>query len=215
MMTTTATAHAARTVIAPPTTTTDWRKKLPILRGERVILRELRSSDAASLLEMLSTEEVARFISPPPTTVQGFERFIEWTHRERAAGRYVCFGVVPEGMEQAIGIFQVRQLGGAMEIAEWGFALGSAFWGTGLFTASAKAVLTFTFEEMKTHRLEARSVVENGRGNGALQKIGATREGILRKSFLRDDTYFDQVLWSIVAEDWRTWAAAPAPPRVN
>ena len=59
---------------------------------------------------MLSTEEVARFISPPPTTVQGFERFIVWTHAERQAGRYVCFAVVPNGTDTAIGIFQVRQL---------------------------------------------------------------------------------------------------------
>ena len=75
-----------------------------------VTLRELRLSDAPSLLAMLSTEEVSRFISPPPTTVEGFERFIAWTHRERAAGNYVCFAVVPHGMDTAIGIFQVRQL---------------------------------------------------------------------------------------------------------
>ena len=69
-------------------------------------LRELRLSDAASLLAMLSTEEVSRFISPPPTTVEGFERFIAWTHRERAAGNYICFAVVPQNMDTAVGIFQ-------------------------------------------------------------------------------------------------------------
>ena len=73
------------------TATIDWRQALPVLTGSMVTLRELRLSDAPSLLAMLSTEEVARFISPPPTTVEGFERFIAWTHRERAAGNYVCF----------------------------------------------------------------------------------------------------------------------------
>ena len=63
----------------------DWRTGLPVLSGKQVVLRELRISDAASLFSMLTTEEVARFISPPPTTVEGFERFIAWTHRERAA----------------------------------------------------------------------------------------------------------------------------------
>ena len=57
---------------------------------------------------LLNTEEVTRFISPPPTTLAGFERFIEWTHRERAAGNYVCFGIVPDGYDQAVGLFQVR-----------------------------------------------------------------------------------------------------------
>ena len=109
-------------------------------------LRELRLSDAPSLLAMLTTEEVARFISPPPTTVEGFERFIAWTHRERAAGNYVCFAVVPHGMDTAIGIFQVRQLEPGFGTAEWGFAIGSAFWGTGVFLDGAEMVVDFAFD---------------------------------------------------------------------
>ena len=52
-------------------------------------------------------------------------------------------------------------------------------------------------------RLEARAVVENGRGNGALRKIGALQEGLLRRSFLKHGTYYDQVLWAILDSDWR------------
>ena len=61
-------------------------KKLPVLQGMGITLRELRVSDAKSLLALLTTEEVTRFISPPPTTVEGFERFISWAVREREAG---------------------------------------------------------------------------------------------------------------------------------
>jgi RimJ/RimL family protein N-acetyltransferase len=184
-------------------TTSDWRKGLPVLSGSLVTLRELRLSDAPSLLAMLSTEEVARFISPPPTTVEGFERFIAWTHRERAAGNYICFAVLPHGMDTAIGIFQVRQLEPGFATAEWGFAIGSAFWGTGVFLDGAKMVVDFSFEVVGAHRLEARAAVANGRGNGALRKVGAVQEGILRKSFLRNGEYLDQMLWTILDEDWR------------
>jgi N-acetyltransferase len=196
---------------APAFVASDWRTALPVLHAGAVTLREPRLSDAATLLEMLTTDEVSRFISPPPTTVEGFERFIMWTHRERTAGRYVCFGVVPDGFDAAIGIIQVRQLGTSFDVAEWGFAIGSPFWGTGAFVAAARAVLAFTFGVIGTHRLEARSAVENGRGNGALQKLGASREGILRSSFLRREAYHDQVLWSIVSEDWWEWMSASSP----
>ena len=185
------------------TTTSDWRQSLPVLAGSMVTLRELRLSDAPSLLAMLSTEEVARFISPPPTTVEGFERFIAWTHRERAAGNYVCYAVVPHGMDAAIGIFQVRQLEPGFATAEWGFAIGSAFWGTGVFIDAAKMIVNFAFDVVGAHRLEARAAVANGRGNGALRKVGATQEGVLRKSFLRNGEYLDQTLWTILDEDWR------------
>ena len=185
------------------TTQSDWRKALPVLAGSMVTLRDLRLSDAPSLLAMLAAAEVARFISPPPTSVEGFERFIAWTHRERAAGSYVCFGVVPQGMSMAVGIFQVRQLEPEFATAEWGFALGSAYWGTGMFLDAAKLVVDFAFEEIGVHRLEARAAVVNGRGNGALRKLGALQEGILRKSFLRNGEYLDQMLWSILDDDWR------------
>ena len=185
------------------TTTSDWKQALPVLTGSMVTLRELRISDATSLLAMLSSEEVARFISPPPTTVEGFERFIAWTHRERAAGNYVCFAVVPHGMDTAIGIFQVRQLEPGFGTAEWGFAIGSAFWGTGVFMDGARLVIDFAFDVIGAHRLEARAAILNGRGNGALRKVGAMQEGILRKSFLRHGEYLDQALWTILDEDWR------------
>lgn len=65
---------------------------------------------APSLHAQLTTDQVSRFISPPPASVASFERFITWTHGERAAGRYACFAVVPEGEQSAVGIFQVRLL---------------------------------------------------------------------------------------------------------
>jgi RimJ/RimL family protein N-acetyltransferase len=193
----------------------DWKKGLPVLTSPGGTLRELRMSDAASLLAMLSTEEVARFISPPPTTLEGFERFIAWTHHERAAGRYICFAVVPQGCDTAVGIFQVRQLDLSFETAEWGFAIGSGYWGTGLFEAGARLVLDFTFDVVGVHRLEARAAVRNGRGNGALRKIGAVCEGVLRKSFLRNGEYLDQNLWSILSEDRRPSQTGAVPVAIH
>src|SRR5258707_11944335 len=123
------------------TTTTDWQHGLPTLRGRQVVLRELRASDAAPLFALLTTEEVARFISPPPTSAEGFERFIAWTLRQRSAGTYACFAVTLRGFDTAIGIFQVRETEPGFGTAEWGFAIGSPFWGTGAFEESAQLVL--------------------------------------------------------------------------
>jgi ribosomal-protein-alanine N-acetyltransferase len=183
--------------------TTDWRQSLPVLSADRVVLRELRASDAPSLFEMLTTQEVARFISPPPTTVEGFEHFITWTLRQRQAGAYACFAVTLRGFDTAIGIFQVRDLDSRFDAAEWGFAIGSSFWGTGVFQEGADLVLHFAFETLGVHRLEARASVRNGRGNGALLKVGAVQECVLRKSLELNGEYQDQVLYAILDEDWR------------
>ena len=192
-------------------TTSDWKEGLPVLAGSTFTLRELQLEDAPSLLAMLTTEEVSRFISPPPTTVAGFESFIAWANRERQNGSYACFAIVPKGMATAVGIFQLRSIESGFVTAEWGFALGSQFWGSGIFAEGARMVVDFAVDVIGTHRLEARASVANGRGNGALRKIGAVQEGILRRSFLRNGMHHDQVLWGIVADDWRLQRLSQEP----
>jgi RimJ/RimL family protein N-acetyltransferase len=178
-----------------------WRWALPPLEGDSVRLRELRVSDAGALLELLTDPAVAAHISTPPPSIDAFEGFIAWTHRERSMGESVCFGIVPKGLSEAVGLIQVRRLDPSFFVAEWGFAIGAAFWGTGLFTQAAVLAAHFAFEVLDVHRLEARAVTHNGRGNGALQKIGAKTEGVLAKAFKTCDGYVEQLLWALTAAD--------------
>lgn len=193
----------------------DWRTGLPTLCGLSVTLRELRASDAPSLFESLTAREVARFISPPPTSIEGFEKFIAWTHRQRTAGAYACFAVVPRGSDTAVGLFQVRALEPGFANAEWGFAIDSGFWGSGVFVEGARLVLDFTFRTLGVNRLEARASRQNGRGNGALRKLGAVQEAVLRRSFFRDGQYHDQTLWTILQDDWAEAVRVSRPSIVH
>ena len=88
-------------------------------------------------------------------------------------------------------------------VAEWGFVIGYSFWGTGLFPEAARLLLEFAFDVMGVYRLEARASVPNGRGQGALAKVGAFHEVRMRESFTRNGQRFDQVMWSILADEWR------------
>jgi RimJ/RimL family protein N-acetyltransferase len=188
----------------------DWRHRLPMLWGNQVVLRELRAADAPSLATLLTTEEVARFIWQPPASTCAFEDFIARTNRQRAAGSCAVFAVTLRGFDTAIGIFQIRQTGPGFTTAEWGFAIGSAFWGTGVFGEAASLVLAFAFDTLHVHRLEARAAVRNGRGQGALRKIGAVQEGVLRKSLVRNGQYLDEALYTIIGDEWRASRRAAA-----
>jgi len=190
-------------VQAEPTSAFDWHFGHQTPTTEKVTLREVREGDAAALLAMLTTEEVSEFVSPLPRTVEGFHDFIREVHDDRLAGNSFCFGIVPDGYEDAMGLFQVRQLEPGFGSAEWGFALGSPFWGTGVFHEGARVVVDFAFGVVGVHRLEARSIAANGRGNAALRKMGALQEGLLRRAFVRNGRYYDQILWSILKDDWR------------
>ena len=188
---------------APPIVEiTDWRQGLPTLTGVLVTLRDLQPGDAPSLLACVANEEVSRFISPPPATIDGFERFIAWAHRERSAGRDVCYAIVPQGLDVAVGLFQLRSLEPGFGVCEWGFALAPEFWGTGIFTEGAEMIVDFAFETVGSYRLEARAALRNSRGNGALRKLGAIHEGVLRRSLLKNGEYLDQAMWTILRDEW-------------
>ena len=195
-------------VPGPSRTAPDWRERLPILHGSRVTLRPLQLSDAPMLLAMMQSGEVSRFMSPPPATLEGFDRFITWTLQQQAAGQYFCLAAVPAGTTTAAGLFQVRSLDADFVTAEWGFAIGSSHWGTGLFMEAAHLVADFAFDAVGVHRLEARTVVRNGRANGALRKLGAIPEGVLRRGLFKDGHYHDQLIWSILEAEWRKPAVA-------
>jgi ribosomal-protein-alanine N-acetyltransferase len=175
----------------------------PALIGAGVTLRELRPSDSAILFTLLTEEQVVKFISPPPTSPIGFERFINWSIAERKRGRQFSFGILPEGFTEPVGIFQLRMLDRGSNVAEWGFLLAYQFWGTGIFPEAARLILEFAFDGLGVNRLEARASVPNERGNGALAKVTAVHEVKLRESFRRNGMWFDQVMWSILANEWR------------
>jgi RimJ/RimL family protein N-acetyltransferase len=179
----------------------DWREQLPVLGSGRLRMREPRNSDAAALCAMFN-EDVARYVSPPPSTTEAFERCIAWMHRQRAAGTYVCFAATEAESDTPIGLFQMHAIRPAFAVAEWGFAIKSSHWGTGVFVESADLMLAFAFDVLGVRRLEARSAVLNDRAGRALRKIGATPEAVLRKAFLCNGERLDQVLYTIADTDW-------------
>lgn len=182
---------------------TDWRGGLPTLRDGHVTMRQLRINDAPSLVAHLNDARVWRYIAQCPSTVAGFARFIRWTHDERSRGKLACFGIVPAAETSAVGVIQIWPIEPDFSTAEWGFALGESFWGSGVFVRGARLVLDAAFSRLGVYRLEARVVDVNERGNRTLEKLGATRDGVLRGGFRDGSVVRDHVMWSILAPDWQ------------
>jgi RimJ/RimL family protein N-acetyltransferase len=184
-----------------------WRQALPELSDGTVLLRQLRLRDAPSLMRHLNDSPVLQFIARCPATVEGFERFVRWTHVERRRGHHACYGIVPHGGDSAVGIIQLWSVERDFSTAEWGFAIGESYWGSGVFMRCAHLFLDAiflggVFGATGVFRLEARAVVHNARGNGFLRKLGLTREGILRGGFHAGDIALDQLMWSMLAPEW-------------
>ena len=180
-----------------------WRRLPPVLRGAGVVLRELKLSDAPALMAMLSSDEVARFITPPPATIAGFVDFVERARDQRLQGQALTLGVVPDGYAAPVGVFQVRRPSPA---SAWPNGASRSAAPSGVPGCSSRRhalVADFVFDILGARRLEARVSVRNGRGSGALRKLGAVQEALMRGALLQDGEAVDLVLWSLVADEWR------------
>lgn len=183
-------------------TLTDWRRELPVLSTRLVSLREPSSDDLGALVDLLSVSDASRFGIDEPVLEEHVHLFIDRARHERSAGVSFTYAVTMNGLRNIVGLAQVRQLDQAFEAAEWEMTLAPSVRGSGAFLDAARLIGSFAFEAVGAYRLEARVLLQNGRANGALTKLGAVQEGVLRRSVRRGGEYFDQVLWSVLKDDW-------------
>jgi RimJ/RimL family protein N-acetyltransferase len=195
------------TDVTPP----NWRTGLPTLAGRQVTLREPTVSDLRPLLDLLSIADASRFGIDEPFSELAVQKLLDRAHRERAAGTGFLYVVTIVSTRAIVGLAQVRQLDLGFESGEWECTLAPSWRGTGVFLEIARLVGSFAFGSVGAHRLEARVPVQNGRANGALRKLGAVQEGVLRESARRGGEYVDQVLWSVLKEDWGEHWVSTAP----
>jgi RimJ/RimL family protein N-acetyltransferase len=190
---------------------TSWRTELPTLTGRTITLREPGAQDLGPLVDLLSLGDATRFGIEEPTSDVGVQELIDRAARERASGISVTYVITLSGTRTLVGVLQVRQLDPSFEAAEWECTIAPSSRGCGIFMEAARLAGSFAFGTLGAHRLEARVLLQNGRANGALRKLGAVQEGILRRSVRYAGEYFDQVLWSILKEDWGDHWVSTAP----
>jgi RimJ/RimL family protein N-acetyltransferase len=192
----------------------NWRDELPVMTARFISLREASPRDSHALLDLLSLDDAPRFGIEGVISPAAVQRLIDGAARDRAAGTAFTYVITLNAVQQVVGLIQVRELDPAFEAAEWECVLLPSARGSGAFLEAARLVGSFAFGVVGTHRLEARVSLSNGRGHGALRKLGAIQEGVLRRSLRRGGEYVDQSLWSVLKEDWGThWVATG--PRVH
>jgi ribosomal-protein-serine acetyltransferase len=89
---------------------------------------------------------------------------------------------------------------GICEIGVW---LAPEMQGRGLVTRAANVLLDWAFGPRGMARAEWRTDPRNERSRAVAQRLGMTREGVLRSSFPLGDDRNDTEVWSLLADEWR------------
>jgi ribosomal-protein-serine acetyltransferase len=85
-----------------------------------------------------------------------------------------------------------------------GYWLAADLQGRGIMTRSCRALVDYAFRELKLHRIEIYCAVENRKSRRIPERLGFTREGVMREAEWVHDHYKDLVAYSMLAGEWPT-----------
>jgi ribosomal-protein-alanine N-acetyltransferase len=184
---------------------TQW---LPVLQGSRVRLRAQRADDVPALFALYSDPQVMRYWSAAPFTEleQAQDKF-EFHDRGVRSGEFAQWGIVRDD-DALIGTCSLFELSMADRRASFGYALASAHWGNGYALEAARLVVGHAFEVMALRRLEADVDPRNLASLRLLDRLGFTREGLLRERWQVGGETQDSLICGLLARDYAEAAKA-------
>ena len=172
------------------------------MRTHRLLLRPFKLSDVDDVYAYASDPQWGRFLPLPDPYLR--------KHAEEFVARSVIrpydtpiFAITLDGA--VIGAIDVR-VDVANKTAELGYSISRAHWGKGLMVEAATAAIDWAFAEFGLAKVGARADIENRQSWRVMEKLGMTREGVLRSTQVsvadlcrREDT----VHYGVLREEWR------------
>ncbi|MCK9689067.1 GNAT family N-acetyltransferase [Scleromatobacter humisilvae] len=170
---------------------------LPILQGERCLLRALAPEDAPALVTHANDREVARNLFdafPQPCTLAAADAWA--THESHSGAFGWVWGIVADGA--VVGCIGLHQASGWMRCnAEIGYWLGRAYWRRGITSDAVRQVTDWAFAAVpELTRIHAPIFASNDGSQAVVRKCGYVREGLLKQSAIKDGAVIDRVVWA-------------------
>lgn len=165
---------------------------------EGCLVRSWEPGDAPSMARHANSRKVwlsLRDAFPHPYALADAEAYLAFL---RTQPQETSFAIDVAG-EAAGGIGLTLGEDVARCSAEIGYWLGQKFWGRGIMTAAVRATTDYAFDRFRLTRVFALPFVRNAASYRVLEKAGYEREGLLRRSAIKDGVVLDQYLYSKVS----------------
>ena len=174
------------------------------LENDRVVLVPFNHDKNQELKEIIFDDEIWRFMGMFIRTPDDFKKYVLNTLKEKEEGISYPFLIIDKRSGRVAGSTRYGHLNFSSEKCEIGWTwYGKEFHGTGLNKACKHAMLKFGFENIGFRRIQFSADQENIRSQKAIEKLGATKEGVFRNNYVdslgksRNDVYY-----SIIKEEW-------------
>jgi ribosomal-protein-serine acetyltransferase len=172
-----------------------------LMQDVRLRLFEERDADELYRLIDDNRERLARWMPwALPQTLDGTRQFIRRTRQQLADDNGMQTALTVGGrIAGVVGVHGISWELGNTSVRYW---LGAEFEGRGAMTAAVRAYVDHAFGPWTLHRLELRADVENAKSCAIAERLGFTREGVLRSCAAVGDRRPDHAVYSVLASEW-------------
>lgn len=168
---------------------------------EQTELRLLEERHAAALLALIERNRARHPEIPQLHTLEEAQDYIKrdlalWTENKGLGAGIWLRGELAGGIRYHEIDWQNRS-------TELGYWLGEEFEGQGLVTRSCRVMIERAFAELGLNRIVLCCTPDNLKSRAVAERLGFTQEGLLRQSDWLNDRFVDQVLYGLLAREWR------------
>ena len=156
---------------------------LPTIETERLLLRRMLVGDCYDMYEYAKDPEVTKYLtwSPHPTVDYTKEYLAHLSHHYRL-GDFYDWALILKEENKMIGTCGFTRFHFPHDAAEVGYVINPAYRGRGLAPEALLAVMSFGFEKIGLHRIEAKYIEGNEASRRLMERVGMTFEGYARES---------------------------------
>jgi RimJ/RimL family protein N-acetyltransferase len=177
----------------------------PLLRGSRVRLTALHPDDLPTIARWYQDAGFMRLYDARPAVPKTEAALARWLEEVGKAENTLPFAIRPVEGDDLIGTLELDGILWTHGVCGIGIAIGDRdSWGQGYGSEAAGLALTFAFDELNLHRVQATVFTYNERSIALLEKLGFRREGAFREFLHRDGERYDMLLYGLLDREWRS-----------
>lgn len=174
---------------------------LPADLGDGVLLRRLTLDDLAEIWALVDVERERIGVWMPwveaTKTIEDQRRWLEGVVADERSVDGV--GMFVEGAYAGGTGLMIDAFGIVGEIGYW---IDSGHEGRGIVTRAARTLIDIGFADRGLHRIVIRAGVENLRSRAIPERLGFTREGVLRGEGKGSGGFYDLVVYGLLEDEW-------------
>ena len=173
------------------------------LSGQRVVLREFTLDDVDDALKIIGDDRVTRFLSFDSRSREEAQAMIEGAVKRAQESPRTEFylAVARPDDDSMIGFARIAIAG--VKAGKLGYAIAADEWGHWYATDAARTLTAFAFRVLQLHRVSAAIGPENTASITLVERLGFTREGVLRDHVFTNGSWRDSVLYSVLEHEWQ------------